>query len=149
MATTKVINLSPNGNLIKMNGKIYRHYTRNITTNLPSIFYAINHGATVYEVLSNGDTVQLTVQNYALDNEKEIMRQKELEKMKNMPKNNDNLATDSGKSSESDFTSNELPESIEMNTSGSDISSSSDETDKNNQKKSNRKTTTKKTSVEE
>ena len=75
MQATKKIHLSPNGNIIKINGNIYRHYTRNLTVSLPSIFYAMMHGATVYEVMSNGETIELTPQNYALDNEK-LLREK-------------------------------------------------------------------------
>lgn len=155
MATTKTINLNPNGNLIKMNGKIYRHYTRNITTSLPSIFFAINHGAIVHEVLSNGDTIKLTEQNYALDNESILRRQREQEqeenrkKVQNMAQNEDNLTTYTGNTSESDFTQNPLPESIEMNELGNDISSSTEEDNKNIVKKSTRKTNGKKSSVEE
>jgi len=155
MATTKTINLNPNGNLIKMNGKIYRHYTRNITTSLPSIFFAINHGAIVYEVLSNGDTIKLTDQNYALDNESILRKQKEAKeeenrkKVQNMAQNEGNLTTYTGNPSESDLTPNPLPESIEMNELGNDISSSIEEDDKNIVKKSTKKTNGKKSSVEE
>ncbi len=80
MQTTKKVHINPNGNIIKINGNIYRHYTRNLSVSLPSIFYAISHGATVYEVLSNGDTIELNFQNYALDNEKIIMKKKNEEK---------------------------------------------------------------------
>lgn len=137
-----------------MNGKIYRHYTRNITTSLPSIFFAINHGAIVHEVLSNGDTIKLTEQNYALDNESILRRQREQEaekreKMQKMAQNEDNLSTYTGNASESDFTQNPLPESIEMNELGNDISSSTEEDDKNIVKKSTKKTNSKKNSVEE
>ena len=155
MAATKKIHLSPNGNLIKMNGKIYRHYTRNIEASLPSIFYAISHGAIVTEILPNGDLIELTTQNYALDNEK-IMRerreQKEAEKrekMQKMAQNEGNLSTYTGNASESDFTQNPLPEPIEMNELGNGISSSTEEDDKNIVKKSTKKTNGKKSSVEE
>ena len=134
MQTTKTIHLNPNGNLIKMNGRIYRHFTRNLVVSLPSIFYAINHGATVHEVMSNGDTVQLTVQNYALDNEK-IIREKE-EKRRSMEENTE-------KAQNNDFEQNESPELIEMNTLKND-----NEENLTNQKKSNKRNNSKK-SVEE
>lgn len=141
MQTTKTIHLNPNGNLIKMNGRIYRHFTRNLVVSLPSIFYAINHGATVHEVMSNGETIQLTVQNYALDNEKIIRekREKEEEIRKSMSNVSENDQNDISEQ-------NESPETIEMNTLRNDNEENLE--DNTNQKKSNKRNNSKK-SVED
>lgn len=141
MQTTKTIHLNPNGNLIKMNGRIYRHFTRNLVVSLPSIFYAINHGATVHEVMSNGETIQLTVQNYALDNEKIIREKREKEEeirrsMSNVSENDQNDISEH----------NESSESIEMNTLKNDNEENLE--DNTNQKKSNKRNNSKK-SVED
>ena len=104
MLATKKIHLNPNGNIIKVGGNIYRHYTRNITVSLPSIFYAISHGATVYEVLNDGTIIELTPQNYALDNNKiareqriqeEIIKRKSLEEDNQKIQEDENIEDDS------------------------------------------------------
>lgn len=152
MQTTKKIHLNPNGNLIKINGNIYRHYTRNLTVSLPSIFFAISHGATVYEVLDDGETVKLTTQNYALNNQKIYYekREKKFEEEnkirnaqleENIDKNTEN--------SENDISEQvKVFESIELNDLRTDNEEESSDDDKNISKKSNRKNSSKKT-VEE
>lgn len=151
MQTTKKIHLSPNGNIIKINGNVYRHYTRNLNVSLPSIFYAISHGATVYEVLDNGDTIQLTTQNYALDNNKnhkdeELKKQLEYEEMRkiqeSMGKDTENVENDISEQSE-------VPESIESNDLAIDYDDDyPDDEDKSHQKKSSRRNNTKKNITE-
>lgn len=148
--TTKLIHLNPNGNLIKMNGKVYRYYTRNLTVSLPSIFYAINHGAIVHEVLSDEETIRLTVQNYALDN-KRIIREnqiKEEEERRKLEEINASMGKDTENAQNDVSEQNELPESIESDALRSDLDENSDDEDKNNQKKSNKRNSSKK-SVEE
>lgn len=142
MPATKKIHLNPNGNIIKINGNIYRHYTRNLTVSLPSIFYAISHGATVHEVLSSGDTVKLTTQNYALDNEKTYWENKEKEENEQyMGENTENVKNDVSEQ-------NELPEPIESEALRSDPDDNFDEEEKSNQKKSTKKNSSKKTTEE-
>jgi len=141
MQATKIIHLNPNGNIIKINGNIYRHYTRNLTVSLPSIFYAISHGATVHEVLESGDTVKLTVQNYALDNEK--AHRERLEKEQNemyMAQNTANVENN-------DFMQNEAPESIELDTLTSDLNDNFENEEKSN-KKNTKKSNSKKAAEE-
>lgn len=139
MQATKIIHLNPNGNIIKINGNIYRHYTRNLTVSLPSIFYAISHGATVHEVLSSGDTVKLTTQNYALDNEKAHLKRLEKEQ------NEINMAQNTANIENNDFMQNEAPESIESDTLTSDLNDNfenEEKSNKKNTKKSNSKKVT-------
>lgn len=128
MQATKKIHLNPNGNVIKINGNIYRHYTRNLIVSLPSIFYAISHGATVHEVLNNGETVKLTAQNYALDNEKAYLEKREQEEnYKNMFQNSIMI--------ENNILNNE--------NNLDDLNNNNDE-ENSNQKKSNKKNNSKK-----
>ena len=137
--TTKLIHLNPNGNLIKMNGKVYRYYTRNIIVSLPSIFYAINHGAIVHEVLSNGETIRLTVQNYALDNEKIIREnqiRKEEEEKRKLEEINASMGKDTENAQNDVSEQNELPESIEIDALTSDEINNEE---KSSQKKSNKR----------
>lgn len=152
MQTTKRIHLNPNGNLIKINGNIYRHYTRNLTVSLPSIFFAISHGATVYEVLDNGETVKLTTQNYALNNQKIYYekREKKLEE-ENRIRNAqlDESVDENTENSENDISEQvKVPESIESEALRTDNEEESSDEDKNTPKKSNRKNSSKK-AVEE
>ena len=152
MQTTKRIHLNPNGNLIKINGNIYRHYTRNLTVSLPSIFFAISHGATVYEVLDNGETVKLTTQNYALNNQKIYYekREKKLEE-ENRIRNAqlEESVDENTENSENDISEHvKVPESIESEALRTDNEEESSDEDKNTLKKSNRKNSSKKT-VEE
>lgn len=153
MQTTKTIHLNPNGNLIKINGRVYRYYTRNLVVSLPTIFYAINHGATVHEVLPDGVTIQLTTQNYALDNQKAYLadagKREDLEIKKRYESNiKKNMARDTGNAQNDISEQNELPEPIESDALRSDLDENSDDDDKNNQKKSNKRNSSKK-SVEE
>ena len=141
MPATKLIHLNPNGNIIKINGNIYRHYTRNLTVSLPSIFYAISHGATVHEVLSSGDTVKLTTQNYALDNEKAHWERLEKEQ------NEMNMAQNTANVENNDFMQNELPESIESDTLTSDLNDNFEDEEKSN-KKNTKKSNSKKATEE-
>ena len=152
MQTTKRIHLNPNGNLIKINGNIYRHYTRNLTVSLPSIFFAISHGATVYEVLDNGETVKLTTQNYALNNQKIYYekREKKLEE-ENRIRNAqlEESVDENTENSENNISEQiKVPESIESEALRTDNEEESSDEDKNTPKKSNRKNSSKKT-VEE
>lgn len=153
MQTTKRIHLNPNGNLIKINGSIYRHYTRNLTVSLPSIFFAISHGATVYEILDNGETVKLTTQNYALDNQKtynENYNAKRIEE-ENRIRNTqlEESVDENTENSENDISEPiKVPESIESEALRTDNEEESSDEDKNTPKKSNRKNSSKKT-VEE
>ena len=136
--TTKLIHLNPNGNLIKMNGKVYRYYTRNLTVSLPSIFYAINHGAIVHEVLSDEETIRLTVQNYALDN-KRIIREnqiKEEEERRKLEEINASMGKDTENAQNDVSEQNELPESIEIDALTSDEINNEE---KSSQKKSNKR----------
>lgn len=150
MQTTKKIHLSPNGNIIKINGNIYRHYTRNLNVSLPSIFYAISHGATVYEVLDNGDTIQLTTQNYALDNNKnhkdeELKKQLEYEEMRKIQESMDK---DTEKVENDISEQYEAPEIIESNDLTDEYDDYPDDEDKSYHKKSSKRNNTKKNITE-
>ena len=150
MQTTKKIHLSPNGNIIKINGKIYRHYTRNLNVSLPSIFYAISHGATVYEVLHNGETIQLTTQNYALDNNKNH-KDENLEKqlkLEEMSKIQESMDKDTEKVENDISEQYEAPEIIESSDLTDEYDDYSDDEDKSYQKKSSKRNNTKKNITE-
>ena len=150
MQTTKKIHLSPNGNIIKINGNIYRHYTRNLNVSLPSIFYAISHGATVYEVLDNGDTIQLTTQNYALDNNKNH-KDENLEKqlkLEEMSKIQESMDKDTEKVENDISEQYEAPEIIESNDLTDEYDDYPDDEDKSYQKKSSKRNNTKKNITE-
>ena len=150
MQTTKKIHLSPNGNIIKINGNIYRHYTRNLNVSLPSIFYAISHGATVYEVLDNGDTIQLTTQNYALDNNKNH-KDENLEKqlkLEEMSKIQESMDKDTEKVENDISEQYEAPEIIESNDLTDEYDDYPDDEDKSYHKKSSKRNNTKKNITE-
>ena len=150
MQTTKKIHLSPNGNIIKINGNIYRHYTRNLNVSLPSIFYAISHGATVYEVLDNGDTIQLTTQNYALDNNKNYKNEnfeKQL-KLEEMSKIQESMDKDTEKVENDISEQYEAPEIIESNDLTDEYDDYPDDEDKSYHKKSSKRNNTKKNITE-
>ncbi len=150
MQTTKKIHLSPNGNIIKINGNIYRHYTRNLNVSLPSIFYAISHGATVYEVLDNGDTIQLTTQNYALDNNKNHKDEnlEKQQKLKEMSKIQESMDKDTEKVENDISEQYEAPEIIESNDLTDEYDDYPDDEDKSYHKKSSKRNNTKKNITE-